>query len=301
MQIALEDGTPLGGGFVLRAVQRFDLTPIPSTLELSLRADASLPRGGGRIVEGTVLLAGVNRDRYRIVKLRRAPSEWVQGPEDPAEAVEVTAILDGLHQVARRRQRAVVKEGKSMGEVYRACGATCRIGEDIAAVRFACFVGMYPTVSIAQALQEEAAVAVWKLRGELAFVRLADLFKGRPVESMAADTTVEVSSEFLEDHEIPAGMSTKADGAVIAGRRDVPHGWVYIPGASARVLDNLTRCLVVRRTAPGGYAGHLRAGDGIDVAGVRHVVVTAAHTWDIGAAGGGQVQSTRLWLGQLKT
>jgi hypothetical protein len=299
VQVALEDGTQIGGGFVLRAVQRFDLTPIPSTLELTLRADATLPRRGGLITEGTVLLAGATRDRYRVVKLRRAPSERLQGPSDPAEALEVTALLDGLEMVARRRDRAVVKEGRSMGEVYRACGATCKIGQDIAAVRFACMVGQFPTVGIAQALQEEGAVALWRLRGELAFVRIADLFQGKPAESVAADTTVLVQSDFIEQHEIPAGMSTKPDGSVSAGRRAQPNGWIYVPRASSRVLENLSKCLVVRRTAAGAYAGHLRAGDGIDVAGVRHVIATAAHSWAAGAAGEAPVQMTRLWLAQL--
>lgn len=297
MQIALEDKTLLRGDFVLRAVQRFDLTPIPSTLELRLRADSTL---AGRVADGSLILAGTSLDRYRIVKLRRAPTELVQGAGSAVEALEATAILEGFAALALPASRAVVKEGKTMGEVYRSCGATARVAADVPGWRFTCMAGDFPTVGIARLMQEEAVAPVWSARGALSFVRLPDLFGGRPAEALARDTTLSVESGFLEQHEVPWGMSTSPSGAALLGRRDVARGFVFLPGAPARVLDNVTRCLVVRRTLSGTFAGHLRAGDGVDVAGVRHVITTVAHTWDTGASGGGADQSSRLWLAQLQ-
>lgn len=300
MQVALADGAAIGGEFVLRAVQRFDLTPIPSTLELMLRIDASDGQLGRQLSEGATLRAGLEGDRYRIIKRRRAASAWVQGPEGPIDALEVTAILESCAPLALRRERAVLKEGRTMGEVYRSCGATARVAADIAVARFSCFAGQLPTVSIAQALQEEGAVTVWRKGGELAFTRLPDLFSGRPVDALERDTTLSVESEYLEDVEVPAAFSVAPNGSVLLGRREAPRSWVFLPRTSGRVLDNLTRCLVVRRTVTGSYGAHVRAGDGIDVGGVRHVVATAAHVWDAGSVGGALEQSTRLWLAQLK-
>lgn len=296
MQVALEDGTLLRGDFVLRAVQRFDLTPIPSTLELLMRADTTL---GDRIAEGSVLLAGSSLDRYRIVKLRRATTEWVQ-LGGASEVIEVTAILDGFAQLARPAARAIVKEGKSLGEVYRACGSAARIGADLTGWLFTCMAGEFPTVGIARLLQEEAAAPVWGAKGSLSFVRLPDLFTTAPVEALARDTTRAVESAFLEQHEIPWAMSTSTGGGVTLGRRDLPRGFVFIPRAPDRVLSNVTRALVVRRTLTGNFAGHLRAGDGFDVAGARHVITTVAHTWDTGSSGGAPDQSSRVWLAQLQ-
>lgn len=301
MQIAFEDKTLLRGDFVLRAVQRFDLTPIPSTLELTIRADDSL---GGRVADGSVILAGSALDRYRIVKVRRATTEWIQGQGGVADVLECTAILDGFTALAWPLQRAVIKEGKSLGEIYRSCGATARVVADIPTGRFTCFAGQYATLGIAQLLQEEAAAAVWKLAlgqvgSALSIVRLADLFTGRPVESIQRDTTRAVESSFLERQEIPWAMSTDVDGNAVLGRRDLARGAIYLPRTAPRVLDNMTRCLVVRRTLTGTYAGQLRAGDGLDIAGVRHVIATVAHTWAAGTDGGPADQSSRMWLAQL--
>lgn len=71
MFLALPDGTALRGDIIARAEQRYDLTPIPSTLEIFLRVEASLD---GAIQEGAVLLAGAKAERYRIIKIARAPS-----------------------------------------------------------------------------------------------------------------------------------------------------------------------------------------------------------------------------------
>lgn len=299
MQIALPDGTLLRGDFVLRAVQRFDLTPIPSTLELMLRADSTV---GERFAPGAALLAGSSRDRYEVIKVRRAVSETIQGQGGQAEVLELTAVLQAVVALAWPLARSVVKEGKSLGEVYRSCGAAARVSSDIPVGRFSCFAGHFPTVGIAQALQEEAAAAVWRPNQTLAFVRIADLFAGRPVEVLAADNTRRVESPFLERHEVPWALSMGPDGLEVMGRRDQSQarGMVFLPRTTARVLDNMTRCLMVRRTLTGTFAGHMRAGDGVDIAGVRHIIVTAAHTWDTGASGGAVDQSTRLWLAELQ-
>ena len=297
MQLALEDKTPLRGDFVLRAIQRFDLTPIPSTLELLLRADSTLRE---RVADGSVLLAGTSMDRYRIVQLRRAPTEYVQGEGGAVQALEVTAVLEPFAALAWPMQRAVIKDSTTLGEVYRSCGARARIASDVPVQRFACFAGQFPTEGIAQLLHEEAVVPVWSAAAALSFVRLADLFTGRAVDGLAADTTRAVQSQFRERHEVPWALSVDAAGQVLLGRRDTARPAVFLPRTTPRVLDNMTRCLVVRRTFVGTYAGHLRAGDGFDVAGVRHVIATVAHTWASGGSGVQAEQTSRLWLAQLQ-
>lgn len=295
MFIGLEDGTPLRGDIIIKAVQRFDLTPVPSTLELSLRLDAS---ADGKFKPGALLLAGAARDRYRIVKATAAPSQWVQGGDQAAQAVQVIAMLDGFSALAWPLARAVVKERASLGEVYRACGASVRIAADVHTQRFACYAGQLATPGLAQLLQEEGAAAVWA-KGRLSFIRLPDLFTGHPVDSVQTDATVAVDSPFLERHQVPWAMSTDPAGAAVLGRNDTPRGFVYLPRTPERVLNNMTRYLAVRRVMPTNYAGHILAGDGIDIAGKRHIVVTVAHSWDTGSGGGGANQVSRVWLAEL--
>ena len=300
MQIALADGTQVRGDIIVRAVQRFDLTPVPSTLELVLRYDDS---ADARITYGTTLIAGSSSDQYEVVKIRKTFTDVTQRQgEEPQQAREVIAFLKSCAPLTRPMPRAVIKERRTLGEIYRSCGASCRVTTDIETVRFACYMGHVPTFGIAQLLQEEAAAPVWSNRGALAFVRLQDLFSGLPVDALASEATKVVNSPFLEQHEIPYAWSTVDNGSVVFGRRDAPRPAVYLPRTAERVLNNITKCLVVRRqVASAQFAGHIRAGDGIDVAGVRHVVVTAAHAWQAGSDGGGMEQSTSLWLGQLST
>lgn len=294
MLVALPNGTALRGDAMLKAVQRFDLTAVPSTLEVALRVDASMDAS---IAAGQQLVAGEAEDRYRIVKVTRVPNTQDESGNAP-ELVHCIAVLEPFYALAQPMPRAVVKERRSMGEVYRACGATPRVADDIPTERFTCFVGQFPTEGIQQLLQEEAAGPVWA-GGRVSFKRLPDLFKGRPIDSLPVDTTRAVESPFLEQHQVPTAMSTDAVGSVVLGRTTIPRGTVYLPRMPARVLNNMATCLVVRRTLVGAFAGHIRAGDGFDVAGVRHVVVTAAHSWETGSGGQGANQVTRLWLGEL--
>lgn len=297
MLLALEDGTALRGDFLLRLVQRFDLTTIPSTIEVTLRLDAT---AGERFREGAVLLAGTSRDRYRIVKVRRLPTGQPQGPAGAPDAAEITAILDGFFPLARRAERAVVKDSATIGEVLRSCGATARITADVPCGRFACLVGQFPTPAIAQLMQEEAVAPAWRGNGTLAIVRLGDLFAGAPVDAVEPGSTQVVQSDFLERHEIPWAMSTGPGGEIVVGRRDPARPCVFLPRSSTRVLDNMTRSLVVRRIADSGFAPHIRAGDGFDVGGVRHVITTVAHCYESGGTGGSIRQTSRLWLAQLQ-
>lgn len=293
MYLSLTDGSQLNSDVLLKAVQRFDLTPIPSTLELTLRVDSSITAS---LAYDSVVLAGVNSDRYRIIKINRVADTTSQSGNIP-EVVKAVAVLDGFSALAWPLNRAVVKESRTLGEIYRSCGATARISVDVPIRLFACFAGMVATLSIAQALQEEACVPVWS-GGSLSFRRIDDLFAGKPVESIATDTAHRVESPFLERHEVPWAMSTDNAGNVLSQLHSARQ-YVYLPRTPQRVLNNMSRYLAVRRVLPGSYAGHIKAGDGIDIAGTRYVVVTAAHSWETDSGGQGSNQVSRFWLGEF--
>jgi len=296
MIVALEDGTPLRGDFVLQMTQRFDLTPIPSTLEVVIRSDSS---ASGKLGENTVLRAGPGLDRYRVIKARKAQGAAAQHTGGAVDVVELTAIPEQFVGLAKPLPRAVVKVAKGLGEVYRSCGATCRVGADVPVPRFTCLAGDYPTPHIARVMHEEGVVPVLASDGRLSFRRYRELFDPRPVSLLTDDATQVVESGFLERHEVPTAYSLDASGNIITGNTDHARRKVFVPRSSARVLQGMTRCLMVRRTTAGAYAGEVRAGDVVEVSGSKHVVVTAAHRVENGNSGIAS-QTTRLWLGQLE-
>jgi hypothetical protein len=294
--LALEDGTPLRGDFVLGSIQRFDLTPIPGTLELRYRADS---RVTGQLQPGSIVRAGSSKERYRIVRQDMATASAPQHGGESVEVVEAVAIPESFAGMALPLARAVVKYGKTLGEIYRACGATARVLADIPVASFGCYIGAYPSPAIAAALQQEGAAVVWSDGRGVSFKRLAELFSAEPVDRITDDSASLVRSPFLERHEIPWGFTVGSDGGAIFGRRDgAGRQPAYLPRATERQVVNLSSCLVVRRRVIGAYAGHIRAGDVVEVGGVKHVVVTAAHAATSGADGGASNQTTSLWLAQ---
>jgi hypothetical protein len=295
MFIGLEDGTPLRGDYVLSSTVRYDLVPIPSTLEVVLRTDSVV---AGRLKFGSVLRAGTGSERYQVVKARKTQSATPQHDNNPVEAVEFTCVHEAFAPLAWPLQRAVVKVAKSMGEVYRSCGAKCRVAADIPVHRFSCFIGDYPTPHIARVLQEEGSTVALGPDGRVSFKRYRELFDAKPSAYIEAGATQVVESPFLEQHETPNAYSVDASGAAIFGQRDKSRAAVFKPRTNTRVLQNMGRCLMVRRTAAGAFAGELRAGQIIDVSGAGYVIVTAAHHMENGSSGMAS-QTSKLWLAQI--
>jgi hypothetical protein len=294
--VALDDGRALSGDQVLKVEQRFDLTAVPSTLELTVAAGNAL---SGRVVEGATLLAGSGPDKYVVLKVKKAFTPNAQSAGSPREVVQVIATLDAFTGLARPLPRCVVKEGRSLGEVYRSCGARARIGADIPTVKFTCFAGDFPTLGIAQLLQEEGAAPVWR-DGGLSFYRYIDLFSQKPKYSVSEDMTRVLQSAFLEGHEVPRAISTDTAGAVNVGPGNLQRPVMYLPRMPARVLANFSRYIAVRRELSMGFEGGIRAGDVINVGEKPFVVVTVAHLWETGSGGEASSQITRMWLGELQ-
>jgi hypothetical protein len=296
MLVTLANGKPLRGDFVVSAVLRYDLAPIPCTFEGTFRVDDDL---APFLAEGQILTAGRDGAAFYLIKSaagKQAPA--VQGSRLMG-AISVIGLLAPCHQVAFRRQTAVIKSNATLGGIYRACGAAVRIESDFPVANFACYAGDVPTFRIAQALQEESAALRWTGKA-LQALRLADLFKQKPVASFAADTAENLQSGFLERHEVPAFFSIGPDGGFVYGNRAKARNAQYLPRSDERVLRNATRALVYRKvlTTTQGFA--VRAGDVIEMAKTPYAVVTAAHVHQGGTDGGGQNDYSRLWLASLE-
>lgn len=296
MILYLADGNQLRGDFILSAIMRSDLAPVPSTVELDVRVgDGELE---AQLAQDQILTTGAG-DKYRIVKSVKAQDTQTQG--DSLRAVmRVTALLDACHTLAFVRSRALIMERALLSAIYRAAGATLKSVEaDFPVARFVCPVGETPTFHVTRALQEEGGAVRWK-EGALAFMRLADLFKQEPVQTLPHSAADDVESGFLERHEIPWFYSLDDAGAFVFGNRDKPRSARFLPFANEQRLRNMTRCLIRRKVVRLPLDATLCAGDLIEFTnGDRLAIITAAHVWEGAEAGNGGQNYTRLWLGAL--
>ena len=300
MNITLSNGDCIRGDLIVSAVLRTDLVPVPITLECTVRYDKDMEP---LLKEGCIVRAGLDNPELRIVWA--SPDRGKFGLEQGSRSVgtiSFVAMLDACANIAFRRSKAIIKEGSTLGAIYRACGAQVNIESDFTVKRFACFVGGVPSYHIAQALQEEAGALVWQYQAKkLKFMRLPDLMGTKPKDAMGDDGIERVKSGFLERHEVPWFYSTDDTGAVVFGNRQKTRSAMYTPLKSSSTLNNMTRALIHAGTSNGRLNLTLNAGDVIDVAGKSLVIVTTAHVFNSGTDGTGQEQYSRLWLHSLES
>lgn len=291
MQLTLANGKPIRGDIIKSFILRYDMSPVPATLEAEIRVDDELRKQLG---EGKVINA--NGDDFRIIKPVGTVDNKTQGSHD-ISILHITALLESCYSVAFVRQRAIIKENSVLTEIYRAAGATIKaVDGDFYAGRFTCMNGETPSFHIARLLQDEGGVVRWR-NGKLQFFRLADLFKQKPSLDLPNNAAEDIVSGFLERHEIPSFYSTAPDGSIIYGNRLKARSAKFAPGKNLQQLQNMSRCLVQRKVTKIPYHPSLRAGDLINFVGAEPLsIVTVAHVFIPGIDAGGAEQYSKLWL-----
>ncbi len=295
MQLTLANGKPIRGDAIKSAIIRYDLAPVPATLEAEIRVDDELRKQLG---EGKIINA--DGDNFRIIKPVGVTGRESQGTHDMS-ILHITCLLDSCAQVAFVRQRAIIKENSVLTDIYRASGATIKtVDNDFYAGVFTCMVGETPSFHIARLLQDEGGVVRWR-NGKLQFFRLADLFKQKTMLDLPNLANEDIVSGFLERHEIPSFYSIAPDGSIIYGNRLKARSARFAPGKNLQQLQNMSRCLVQRKVSKISYNPTLRAGDLINFIGAKPLaIVTAAHVYQSGANGGAMQQYTKLWLSGME-
>lgn len=296
MQICSADGVPLRGDLITRTVLRTDLTPIPSTVEVGA---TSTRETDAALVAGKTILVGADQTPYLLTSDGDKPTGVQKGGREVAP-ISVIGILADCAALGTRLQRSIIREGSTFADIYRSIGATAVIESDFAVPTFAAFVGMSPTAEIAKVLQEEAA-CVFYSGGKVRFRRLVDLISSKATMSFPLDSADETSSDFLDRHVIPFVMTTTPDNAIITSRPEAARGLAYRPRADQRILNNMGVVLVQRRKMRQGLSVDVNAGARIDIGGLPHIVITAAHVRSTPGEGGSGEEFTQLWLGQVVT
>lgn len=296
MILTLSNGNQIRGDLIISATLRSDLAPIPVTLEADIRVDGSMDK---LLAEGGVVTTA-SGDGMRIIKSVNVNNREVQG-EREMRAIRISAILDACHTAAFVRSRAIIKERVSLSSIYRAAGCSIKsIDADFPVPRFYCPIGETPTFGIAIITQEEGGVVRWKAGG-LQFMRLIDMFRQKAVKDFPDNASDNVESGFLERHEVPWFYSLNDSGVAVFGNREKPRAVRFSPFKDASRLQNMTRCVIHRKTVKGNPDMRIIAGDMVNIVGGNPMcVITAANVFESGTDDGGSQNSyTRLWLGEL--
>ena len=293
--LAANSQDQIPGDLILQAVQRSDLVPVPRTLEFTVRLKDEIE---DRLKEGNSVWAGYENLEYRIVKTNRPkPVAQIQG-RDQYSAMQVSCLLKSCAQIAFRRDRAVIATNEKIGALYRACGATITINNDVTVDRFACLKGQVPSFHLARAMQEECVCLVLR-DGQLNLIRLQDLFRQQPKDGIGKfDSTDSIESEFMVRHEVPSFYSIDENGNFIYGSTEDTRAITFVPRATERQLRNMTRVLVTRKKLQSAYAAQINAGDLLSVEGKNYAVITAAHAFEDSGSGVKQSNS-HFWIGDL--
>jgi hypothetical protein len=295
MQVYTADGTPLRGDLTTRVVVRTDLTPIPSTVEIDA---VNTRETAAALQKGLTVKIGPDQTEYLLVLIEGDKAESIQQGDRDVQPIRATGILKSCSALADLLQRSVIREGSTWADIYRSIGSTAVVDSDFAVPRFCALVGMLPTPEIARVLQEEAAI-VFYAGGKVRFRRLNDLIAAPAGVTFPADRTQELSSDLLERHSIPFIVTTTPGNQVITSKREAARGIVYVPRADRRILVNLGTVLVQRRTMRESLSPDFNAGMRVDIAGMPHIVVTAAHVRSSSTDKQGSEEYTQLWLGQV--
>jgi hypothetical protein len=289
-----EHGDQIPTDVVIKWVNRSDLTPIPRSLEFTVKLIDGVE---AKLKRGAVVWSGRENLPYKIVKTSKAPPLGEVQGKSQQQAMSVIALLDSCAPLAEQLTQAVIMRNAPFSSVLRSCGAVMRIGSDFSVPRFSCFRGGKPSYSVAKVLQEEGAALVL-IGGRLQVMRLTDIAKQVPVDDIGqVDSSAKIDSEFLELQQIPSFYSVDDAGAIVAGQMGDSRVISFMPRGDQRQLRNASCVLVRSKTVDSQQCQQIQAGNVLRVGGENLVVITAAH---VGVQKTGAMESySRLWLGSL--
>lgn len=294
MRFFLENDHAISDHDVVSAVLRYDLVPIPVTLELVVNA---VPNVANMLDVGRMVTLA-NGIELVIVKAEQFIGNKILDGHRTG-AIVVTAVLAGCERLIHVTTKAVNLKDASFNEIYRACGAKVSFSQDIKVGRFVCFKGQMATQRISWSLQKEASCIAYDIDSRsLQVCRIIDLLSQEPTIYDAS--AVQWLSHAHTDGDVATHhLSIDPNGTDIIGQTPMSGRMDYIPRCDAREINNLSRVLIVRGTIERAIDESLIAGRAVAINDNSYVVATSAIRYESGAFGGGSQLSIKSWLYNL--
>lgn len=295
MNIVFDDTYVIRGDGLIESILRFDMTPMPSTVEFTVRSDNAYK---DYLVDGGVFTLAEGGWQYRIVKVKRNVGfSGIQGNKQ-LSGVHAVAFLDTCKEVTYLSSRAVIMNSTSFGDVYRSLGCKVNIGKDLPLNDFACFAGRFASEQIAKQLHQEGA-GMWFDGNRLNFQKCREMLQRDPVMQIPYDHCEHEESGFKLRHQVPTSYTTGQEGNIKSGQREKKlNGTAYAARESQSQVNNKQEFFIRRRIATTHYNNGLQAGQVVQVEDKPHVILTAVHTFT-NSGGSTMKPCTRLWLGTL--
>lgn len=289
--IAEKSGMILSGNELLEATLRYDLVPVPVSLELKVVGNEHTKS----LQMGDTLLVLDEQIPLTIIKRQIQDTDMVQG-DALISIVYLLAVLSGCEKLIIPTHKAILLNNTSFASAYRACGVSANFGKDVPLMVFDCFYGKVPTFEIARRACEEACVIAFR-DGNLNAIRLKELMDQEPV--LQLDPMAIQYNHSSDKTLLPHFITINADGATVEDGLIGNKSANFYPNMDTRRLKNLRTVLVQKATVMRNLSPQFTAGDVFLVGDGKYVVLTAIHYWATGALGGQMGMCSKFWLSQV--
>lgn len=294
MKIVIEKtGLALTGEELLSATLRYDLVPVPVTLEFRTIGNEMTKS----IEVGDKLLLLDSNTLLTVIKKQIKETDLMQG-ERLISIVSFVAVLSSCEKLIEATDRAILQQSSSMSDAYRACGSSIPFGKDVPLMEFEVFFGKTPTFEIARRCCEEASVICYR-DGKLNAIRINEIFN--------ADAKIQMdekSVQFHDNQKLQEVLTTQyitinPDGSTVEESLTGAKTANFYPNMDTRRLKNLRTVLVHKATAMRHLSPDFIAGDIVMVGKQKYVILTAAHHIATGSLGGEPSAFSKFWLSQV--
>ncbi|WP_417212045.1 hypothetical protein [Acinetobacter venetianus] len=295
MRILIENsGYIIPHNVLLDSVWRYDLIPVPLTLEFKIRVNDDTKS----LQEGDVILITDDEIPLTIVKKHKTDPDITQDGNF-IEIASFTAFLSGCEKLIEPAKQAALLDSPNMSDAYRACGVKIPFGSDIPLLQFHAFFGKTPSYEVAKRCCEEAAVVLYKNK-KLHVKRLNDLKTQNSILDVNGRSVEWESNPQLEKNIVKNYITVNEDGTTIEESLSGTQSASFYAGMDSRRLKNLRTVLIRKGSFMRQLSPQIVAGDVISVDQVPYIILTAAHRYQPGTGSGAGVMASRFWIAQVK-
>lgn len=292
MKIVIEKlGVMLSGSELVEATLRYDLIPVPVSLELKLAGNENTKS----LQIGDTLLILEQQTALTVIKKQVQDTDMMQG-DNVISIVLLMAVLSGCEKLIAPTNKAILLNSTSFASAYRACGVDTAFGKDVPLTAFDCFFGKVPTFEIARRACEEACVIAYK-DNHLNAIRLKELINQEPI--LKLDPMSIQYNQSLDNTLLPHFITVNSDGTTVeeslAGNKSAN----FYPNMDTRRLKNLRTVLVQKATVLRNLSPQFTAADVFLVGDEKYIILTAVHYLATGAMGEQSAMYSKFWLSQV--
>lgn len=281
---------------VLNITLRYDLLPIPLSVEFSVKSTDEYIQ---LLKDGAEILIGDLDRPLKIIKTQQVYTQTIKNGHRIG-AIACVAIISGMEKLIKSLNKAVILYESSFNNAIRACGCTISFGLDTPLQRFICLKGTIPTFRIANYLQQEACV-IGFIQNKLSILKIDHLFKQNIKLVLDPSAITWLNSESLESMKKSSYVSVSQDGSTVIGADDTKsnHNIIQKGNLSLRELKNLEKVLVTRGVVMRPLDLNLMAGDLVKIDQKNYVILTAVHYFNTGSLDSDSATVTKLWIASL--